>query len=74
MSEIEIVIVLSIFNLMLTATFYSIVLMLMLFERRKNNKKTAEDITSTDSKQICKYWEELECILDNAALRLSFRS
>ena len=30
-----------------------------------SNKKTAEDITSTDSKQICKYWEELECILDN---------
>lgn len=30
-----------------------------------NNKKTAEDITPTDSKRLCAYWEELECILDD---------
>lgn len=27
--------------------------------------KSAEDITSTDTKIIKTYWEELECILDN---------
>ncbi len=30
-----------------------------------DNKKTAEDITSTDNKIITTHWEKLDCILDN---------
>ena len=42
MSEMDTIIVLSILNMMLTVTVYSIVLVFVFFERKRNNKKPAE--------------------------------